>query len=110
MLTGISRLCLLLLLALGVFGLLHPELRPMQQSAHVAAVFALTLAIGLSFPKVRLLWIELLLIGVTLTVELAQFLGLMVGLAQAADVVADIIGTVAAVPVLLWIRRRREAK
>lgn len=106
MLTQVSRFALAFILGLGVFGVLHPELRPQQQSVQALSVFILAMAIGLSFPTLKLRWIELALIGLTGTVETLQFFGLMTGLAQFADVIADVVGTLGAAFVLIIVRRR----
>jgi hypothetical protein len=105
-----ARALLVLLVGLNVYGLFHPELRPQDQGVQTIVIFILALLVGLAFPRVRLWWIEIFLICFTLSVETAQYFGRMVGEAQVADLVSDVIGTTAAVLIVAWIRRRRRRK
>jgi hypothetical protein len=107
MIERIARIVLLTLLGLGLAGVLRPELRPEEQVAHAVAVMALAATIGLSFPGAKLRWIALSLIAATVGVETAQWLGIMTGLAEFRDVVADIIGTAAGSVAAAIVRRSR---
>ena len=108
-----ARIGLVLLVGLNIYGLFHPEQRPKHQIVQTVVIFFLALLVGLSFPRSRLWWIEIFLICFTCSVETAQWFGVMVGEAQIADLLADVIGTTTAVLIVAglraWNRKARAA-
>jgi hypothetical protein len=111
-----GRIALAAAVLLAAVGLVAPTFRPTEmrigpdQVSHGLIIYVVTLLSALAFPRVSLLLMALLFGTIAAAVELAQFLAILPGAAQTSDLLADLVGILAALGPMAVIRARRAAR
>ena len=108
-----ARTALAGLIGLALVGLFVPSIRPTEvfirpdNFSHALVIYALTLLAGLALPRLHPAIICLALVAAAVGVEIAQYLGILNGAAQASDLAADLVGIFAAILPIGVARVRR---
>lgn len=103
-------------MGLAAIGLLYPQFRRSEiqvradQVSHALIIYAITLLAALAFPRVNLKILAVVFGSASLGVEVAQGAGMLKGAAQLSDLIADLIGLLAALVPLGVLRARRQAR